>query len=120
MTGCADPYRQIKEKLTGEALRVLDYIKKLKPEGMSSQEATVRISISGNSLDAATKSGIKLQEALKGLHFLYDKPLDGVRQAFFRSNARWSPHTSGCLLEQWLSGKTGSGVPAISAEAQLI
>jgi uncharacterized protein with ATP-grasp and redox domains len=87
-TGCPDPYRRIKERLNRESLRVMGDLISLKPETMSAREAAVRIAIGGNSLDAATKSGIRMPEAVDAIKFIYQMSLAGDWTALFSEACR--------------------------------
>lgn len=76
-TGCADPYRRMKADLNRAAASLLPELRRRAPEGMTAQEAVVRLAIGGNILDAGAKSGLQLAQALQALTGTFTQTLTG-------------------------------------------
>lgn len=87
-TGCEDPYRSMKSALNQAALALLPEVMRKIPEGMTAQEAAVRLSIGGNILDAGAKSGLQLNEALGALERAFAQPLAGDWRRLFARTAQ--------------------------------
>lgn len=82
-TGSKDPYRKMKSELNQAALALLPQVMGKIPEGMTAQEAAVRLSIGGNILDAGAKSGLELARALQALEGVFTQPLAGDWRRLF-------------------------------------
>ncbi len=87
-TGCEDPYRRMKSDLNQAALALLPDVMRKIPEGMTAQEAAVRLSIGGNILDAGAKSGLELAQALEALERVFTQPLSGDWRGVFTRAAQ--------------------------------
>ena len=86
-SGSADPYRTLKERMNLFAMAALPTCRDLIASAADPLEATVRIAVAGNLLDAGAKVQIQPEELPGLLAGLWNKPMAGDPHALFRAAA---------------------------------
>lgn len=84
-TGCADPYRALKERMNRTALDLLPALADTVRQHSDAREAVVRLAIAGNLLDAGSKTRLAPEELPKRVAAIWDMPLVGSAADLFRA-----------------------------------
>ena len=84
-TGCADPYRALKERMNRTALDLLPALADILRQHSDAREAVVRLAIAGNLLDAGSKTRLAPEDLPKRVTGIWDMPLAGSVEDLFRA-----------------------------------
>lgn len=84
-TGCADPYRALKDTMNRIALGLLPALTESVRRHPDPREAIVRLAIAGNLLDAGSKTRLAPEDLSSHLHAIWDAPLAGSVADLFRA-----------------------------------
>ena len=82
-TGVCDPYRSVKDRMNGLALKSLSHCQELIARAADQREAVVRIAVAGNLLDSGAKIQIQPENLPDLLATLWNTPLAGDPHELF-------------------------------------
>ncbi len=83
-TGQADPYRAIKDRMNRTALDLLPSLADTLRQSPDPREAALRLAITGNLLDAGSKTRLDVDTLAKRMESIWDSPLEGNVIDLFR------------------------------------
>jgi uncharacterized protein with ATP-grasp and redox domains len=87
VTGVADPYRALKDRMNHTALELLPALSEAMRHQHNPQEAVVRLAVAGNLLDAGSKNRLDPHELEDHLKTIWDLPLAGDPADLFAAAA---------------------------------
>ena len=82
---CADPYRELKDRMNRAAARLLPGLRETMRAQPDPREAAVRMAIGGNLLDAGAKTQIAPADLPRHMDAIWTRPLRGESAALFRA-----------------------------------